>query len=156
MIELDSFDIRLLAVLQQNNQLTSAQLAERVGLSPAACLRRAKRLREEGIIIGDVSLVAPEAVGRRMTMIVLVEFERERIDLIDTFKSSMQRTLEVMQCWYVTGDADFVLLITAEDMADYEAFTNRFFFENPNIRRFRTMVVMNRVKFGMAVPIRAA
>lgn len=152
-MKLDAFDAQILNVLQENNQITSAEMAARVNLSPASCLRRMRRLREEGTIVADVSIVAPEAVGRNLTMIVLVSVERERPELLDEFKRSMQRTPEVMQCYYVTGDADFVLLVTAADMADYESFTQRFFFENPNIRRFSTMVVMNRVKFATMIPI---
>ena len=152
-MKLDAFDAQILNVLQNDNQITSAEMAARVNLSPASCLRRMRRLREEGTIAADVSIVAPEAVGRNLTMIVLVSVERERPELLDEFKRSMQRTPEVMQCYYVTGDADFVLLVTAADMADYESFTQRFFFENPNIRRFSTMVVMNRVKFATMIPI---
>ena len=152
-MKLDAFDAQILNVLQNDNQITSAEMAARVNLSPASCLRRMRRLREEGTIVADVSIVAPEAVGRNLTMIVLVSVERERPELLDEFKRSMQRTPEVMQCYYVTGDADFVLLVTAADMADYESFTQRFFFENPNIRRFSTMVVMNRVKFATMIPI---
>ena len=152
-MKLDAFDAQILNVLQKDNQITSAEMAARVNLSPASCLRRMRRLREEGTIVADVSIVAPEAVGRNLTMIVLVSVERERPELLDEFKRSMQRTPEVMQCYYVTGDADFVLLVTAADMADYESFTQRFFFENPNIRRFSTMVVMNRVKFATMIPI---
>ena len=152
-MKLDALDAQILNVLQKDNQITSAERAARVNLSPASCLRRMRRLREEGTIAADVSIVAPEAVGRNLTMIVLVSVERERPELLDEFKRSMQRTPEVMQCYYVTGDADFVLLVTAADMADYESFTQRFFFENPNIRRFSTMVVMNRVKFATMIPI---
>jgi len=152
-MKLDAFDAQILNVLQKDNQITSAEMATQVNLSPASCLRRMRRLREDGTIVADVSIVAPEAVGRNLTMIVLVSVERERPELLDEFKRSMQRTPEVMQCYYVTGDADFVLLVTAADMADYESFTQRFFFENPNIRRFSTMVVMNRVKFATMIPI---
>ncbi|WP_269716399.1 Lrp/AsnC family transcriptional regulator [Caulobacter sp. NIBR2454] len=151
---IDSFDAKLLAALQQDNQQTGAQLAGKVGLSSAACLRRAQRLRDEGVIAADVSVVAPEKVGRGLTMIVLVELEREQADLIDAFKAEMTAAPEVMQCWYVTGRADFVVTLTVRDMADYQAFTTRFF-DNPNVRGFETLVAMDRVKFGAALPIAA-
>jgi Lrp/AsnC family leucine-responsive transcriptional regulator len=79
-------------------------------------------------------------------MIVDVTLERERPDIMDEFKRSMRATPEVMQCYYVTGDTDFILIVTARDMRHYEAFTNQFFFNNPNVRRFHTSVVMDRVK----------
>ena len=150
---MDQLDLKLLELVQQDNRLTADQLSDSVGLSPSACQRRLKRMREEGVIVADVSVVAPEALGRRLTMIVQVTLERERPDLIDTFKRSMIATPEVMQCFYVTGDADFVMILTVKDMKDYEVFTKRFFIENPNIQRFNTIVVMDWVKAGLQVPV---
>ena len=149
--DLDEFDIKLLDALQENNQRTSEELADLVHLSPASCLRRAKRLRETKVIARDVSIVAQEVIGPRMTMIVLVSFEREQHDLIDAFKASMRANPQVTQCYYVTGTIDFVMMISVRDVADYEAFTRKFFFENRNVKRFDTLVVMSCAKFDMSV-----
>ena len=127
MTELDRIDIGILQAVQQNNRLTSEELGERVGLSATACQRRLKRLRAEGVIESDISVISPKAVGRPVSMLVLVSLERERADIVDKFKSAIRSTPEVMIGYYVTGDADFVLLITAKDMEDYERFTRRFF-----------------------------
>lgn len=145
--------MRLLALVQEDARATSERLAAEVGLSPAAVQRRLKRLRATGVIAATVAVVSPEAVGRPMSFLVEVQLERERADLHDAFKRQIRATPEVQQCWYVTGDADFVLVVTARDMADYEAFTRRVFFGNPNIRRFKTSVVMDRVKTGLSVPL---
>lgn len=150
-VSLDSFDIKLLSALQENNQRTSEELAGLVSLSPAACLRRVKRLRDERVISADVSVVAPEALGQRMTMIVVVALERDQQDLTDAFMASMRGTPQVTQCYYVTGQADFVLVISVGDMDDYESFTRTFFAENRNVKRFDTMVVMKRAKFELGV-----
>lgn len=155
MIELDRADLALLAAVQKNNRLTSEELSEKVHLSPTACQRRLKRLRAEGVIEADVAVVSPKAVGRTVAMIVLVSLERERADIIDRFKAAIRNTSEVMIGYYVTGDADFILVITAKDMEDYEEFTRRFFYENHDIKSFKTMVVMDRVKAGFAFPIEA-
>jgi Lrp/AsnC family transcriptional regulator, leucine-responsive regulatory protein len=152
-MDLDSFDLRLLALVQQDARQSTESLAAEVGLSAAAVQRRLKRLRQEGVIAATVAVVAPEAVGRPMTFVVEVSLERERADLMDGFKRLMRATPEVQQCYYVTGDTDFVVVVTARSMADYEAFTRRTFFGNPNIRRFRTSVVMDRVKVGLTVPV---
>ncbi|MGZ2505106.1 Lrp/AsnC family transcriptional regulator [Rhizobium leguminosarum] len=152
-MELDRADIALLSAVQKNNKLTSEELAERAHLSPTACQRRLKRLRAEGVIEADVSIVSPKAVGRHVTVVVLVSLERERADIIDRFKTAIKNTREVMIGYYVTGDADFLLVITAKDMEDYEQFTRRFFYENNDIKGFKTMVVMDRVKAGFAFPI---
>src|SRR3546814_7974990 len=106
--------------------------------------RSLKRLRETGVIEAEIAVVAPEAVGRALTMIVEVSLEREHPHIVEAFKKSMRATPEVMQCYYVTGEADFIILLTARDMKSYERFTQRFFFDNPQIRRFRTFVEMDR------------
>lgn len=155
-MDLDAFDLKLLSILQANTRGTAEELAAQVGLSPSACLRRVRRLREGGVIEAEVAVVAPRAVGRELTMVVQVALERERADIMDAFKRAMRATPEVMQCFYVTGDIDFILIVTMPSMEDYERFTNRFFFQNPNVRRFTTLVVMDRVKVGLAVPIDAA
>ncbi|MHC3941812.1 DNA-binding transcriptional activator DecR [Paenochrobactrum sp. BZR 201-1] len=150
---LDRADRALLDAVQKNNRMTSEELAQIVHLSPTACQRRLKRLRDEGVIEADVSIVSPKAVGRNITMIVLVSLERERADIVDRFKTAIRTTKEVMIGYYVTGDADFILVITTKDMEDYEAFTRRFFYENHDIKGFKTMVVMDRVKAGFTFPI---
>lgn len=152
-MELDSFDRKLLRAVQANNQLNADALGDAVGLSASACLRRLRRLREAGVIELEVAVVAPETLGRALMMVVEVMLEREQPDLMDAFKRSMRATPEVMLCLYVTGEIDFVLVVTAKSMREYEDFTRRFFFENPNVRRFNTRVVMDRVKFGLSVPI---
>ena len=153
MSKLDSFDAKLLNAIQQNNRLTADELSRQVGLSPSSCQRRIARLRELGVIEADISVVSPEAVGRQLTMVVEVTLEREHPNIMNEFKRSMAATAEVMQCYYVTGEVDFILVLTARDMRHYEEFTQRFFFDNPNIRRFHTMVVMDTVKRGLKVPI---
>ena len=150
---LDSFDIKLLNLLQVNARRTAEELSAQVGLSPSACLRRVNRLRETGVIESEIAVLSPTAVGRRLTMVVEVSLERERPDIIADFKRSMRATPEVNQCYYVTGDVDFILIVTVENMSDYEDFTNNFLFNNKNIKRFSTLVVMDRVKVGLAVPI---
>ncbi|PVE20465.1 ArsR family transcriptional regulator [Microvirga sp. KLBC 81] len=155
MPDLDRFDAAILEAVQRNNRLTSEELGKLVNLSPTACQRRLKRLRAEGVIEADVAIVSPKAVGRSVTMIVLVSLERERADIVDRFKSAIRSTREVMIGFYVTGDADFILVVTAKGMEDYEQFTRRFFYENPDIKGFKTMVVMDRVKASFGFPIDA-
>lgn len=150
---LDSFDRKILKIMQTSNRTTSEQIAEQVGLSPAAVQRRVKRMREQQIISTDVSVVNAKALGRNMTLIVQVSLERERADLIDLFKKEMRKREEVQQCYYVTGSADFMLVVTAHDMEEYEQFTREAFFDNTNVRSFQTHVVMDPVKVGLTVPV---
>ena len=152
-MEIDRTDARILDAVQQNNRLTSEELGVIVNLSSTAVQRRLKRLRAEGVIEGDVAIVRPSAVGQHVSMLVMVTLERERADIVDRFKQSIRATPEVMSGYYVTGESDFILMVTARDMEDYERFTRRFFYKNPDIKGFKTMVVMDRVKAGFAIPI---
>jgi len=154
-MQYDRIDARILEIVQKNNRLTSEVIGEMAGLSATACQRRLKRLRSEGIIEADVSIVSPKAVGNPIQMLVLVSLERERSDIIDRFKKAIKSSIEVVNGFYVTGDADFVLYITARSMEDYEQFTRRFFYANQDIKTVKTMVIVDRIKVGFAVPIEA-
>ncbi|MFG1420750.1 Lrp/AsnC family transcriptional regulator [Roseixanthobacter liquoris] len=151
--DLDAFDLAILTILQKDNTTPQRTIGERVNLSAAAVQRRIKRMRESGVIADDVTILNPARVGQPLTLVVEVVVESERIDLVDAAKANFVRCPEVQQCYYVTGDADFVLIVTVPTMADYEDLTRRLFFENSNIKRFRTLVVMDRVKAGLTVPL---
>jgi DNA-binding Lrp family transcriptional regulator len=150
---LDRLDYRLLNAVQSNNRLTADTLSEVVGLSPTACQRRLKRLREAGVIEQDVSIISPAAVGLPLLLIVHVTLERERADIIDRFKAAIRRRPEILNGYYVTGEADFVLTVSARSMKEYEQFTRDFFYENRDIKGFKTSVVMDRVKVSFALPL---
>jgi len=152
---MDSFDVKILNIIQRDNRLPSEKIADQVGLSPSAVQRRLKRLREEGIIEADVAVVSPEAIGRTLTAIVGVIIDKERpLSLaLAEFKNLMLKTPEVMQCYDVTGEADFIVIITAKDMQEYEVISRRLFMENPNVRRYKTSLVVRRIKSGMMIPL---
>ena len=149
---LDNIDKKILHYVQLNNQLTSTELSDRVGLSPTSVQRRLHRLRADKVIERDIAVVSPAALGRPLTMLVSVELERERSDIIDRFKQAVRNRPEVQSAYYVTGDTDFVLIVTAKDMADYEAFTRDFFYNNMDIKGFKTTVVMDRIKASFTMP----
>lgn len=150
---LDDLDRRILAALQEDNRLSFAELAERVASSAASCMRRVRRLREEGVIVADIAIVDPRAVGKSLTAVVNIELESERLDLIDAFKREMRSAPEVTQCYMVTGDADFVVVVTVQDIAAFETFTKVRLYANPNIRKFRSMIMLDRVKFEPRVTL---
>lgn len=150
---LDRLDAQLLTLIQTDNRRSYEELGEAIGLSPTSCQRRLRRLREDGVIEAEIAVVSPQAVGRRVQMLVMVTLERERADIIDRFKAAIRDAPEVMSGFYVTGEADFVLTITARDMEAYEAFTRRFFYESREVKSFKTLVVMDRVKAGLAIPV---
>ncbi|MDX5384605.1 MAG: Lrp/AsnC family transcriptional regulator [Rhodobacterales bacterium] len=150
---MDRFDSLILQALQGNARLTADALAPLVGLSPDACRKRLAKLRSSGVIEAEIAILRPERVGRGLILIVEVTLQNERKADLDRFKARMQDAPEVMQCYYVTGNADFFLILSARDMADYEDFARRHFFAEDNVLRFRTSAVMDRVKTGFAMPV---
>lgn len=152
MPELDPTDRRLLDLIQEDSRQSLESLAGQVELSAAAVQRRIRRLRDLKVITGDVVQIDAAAVGLPMTFIVTVELERERADEIDAFRRKASREPQVQQAYYITGEGDFVLVILARNMDDYEMLTRRLFFEDPNIRRFRTSVVMGKAYRSLTVP----
>jgi DNA-binding Lrp family transcriptional regulator len=151
--QLDDFDREILRWVQRDARVTGEEIGAHIGLSAAAVQRRLKQLRKVGVITAEVAVVDPSAVGQTMTFIVGVELERERVDMLDAFRGAARADPNVQQCYYVTGEADFVLVVTAKDMDDFEVFTRRLLFDNANIRRFTTQVVMARDKVGSSVPV---
>ena len=153
MSKLDKFDYKILNIIQKNNKITSEKLAKEVGLSSSACQRRINSMRKIGIIEKDVSVLDRNKLNRKITIIVQVRSDKEGVEHDDNFKTTMINASEVMQCYYVTGDYDYVLLTTFKEMEDYEKFTRKYFLENPNVKRFNSMVVMNKVKENLSIPI---
>ena len=153
-MNIDKTDITIINALQKNARIGIENLAELTSLSSASVQRRLKALRESGIILREVAIIDPTKVGQLMSFVVLVELERERRDQNDEFVRRVSKETQVQQCYYVTGDADFCLICTARDMNDFEELTQRLFFEDANVRRFRTSVVMGRKKVSMELHIK--
>lgn len=149
---LDDYDHRLLAEIQRDATLPQSELGERVNLSAAAVNRRLKRYRDEGIVRRQVALVEPERLGHPLTLVVQVEVESERIDLLDAMKRSFARCPQVQQCYYTAGEWDFVLILAVRTMEQYTELTRSLFFESNNVRRFKTLVSMSNVKVGLEIP----
>lgn len=153
MSELSKTDLIILRLLQENAREKLETIAFETGLSVATVQRRIKHLKSEGVITGETAIISPDAVGYSMTFLILVELERERVDQVDAFRRKIKAEPQVQQCYYITGDADFALIALAKDMQDFETLTNRLFFDDANVKRFRTSVAMNRTKIGLTVPL---
>ncbi|MDU9005283.1 Lrp/AsnC family transcriptional regulator [Sedimentitalea todarodis] len=151
--ELDEADLTILRTLQADCRVGLEYLAQECSLSVPSVQRRLKRLRESNLILKEVAVLDPARFGYKTTFIVLVELDRESLHQLDLFRKRAKAEPQVQQCYYVTGDADFILICTAQDMQDFEALTHRLFFENSNVRRFRTSVTMERTKVGLNLPI---
>ena len=152
-MELDRFDRQLLNLVQEDAGQTAERLAEQVALSPSAIQRRLRRLRELGVISRDSAIVDPRKVGRPTFFIVSLQVERERPELLAQLRKWLAAQEHIQQAFYVTGEADFVLVITAPDTETYDALMSRLVSENPNVKRFTTNVALSLVKRGLTIPI---
>lgn len=150
---LDEADRIILSEMQTNASQSLENLAFSCHLSVASVQRRLKKLRSAKVIEREVALLNPKALGYNMTFIIMVELERERINMLEAFKRKVKSEPQVQQSYYITGDADFTLICVAKDMTDFEALAHRLFFDDENVRRFRTSVVMNRTKIGLEIPL---
>lgn len=152
--DLDAFDRAILTELQRNNLTPQRLIAERVNLSAPAVQRRIKRLHEEGVIAANVAVLEPAKVGQTLTAVITVQLVNDRPDLSRGFRARIAGETAVQQCYYVTGETDYVLVVTAADMEDYQAITRRLFEGDDNIRRYSTSIALERVKAGQQVPLR--
>lgn len=152
-MELDRFDRQLLNLLQDDSGQTAERLAEQVGLSASAIQRRIKRLREQGVIVRETAIVDPRKVGRPTFFIVALQVERERPEMLTQLREWLAAQEQVQQVFYVTGEADFVLVITAPDTETFDRFMARLVGENPNVKRFTTNVALSVVKRGLSIPV---
>ncbi|RBP79564.1 Lrp/AsnC family transcriptional regulator [Marinomonas rhizomae] len=153
-MELDKIDRNILVILQRNNRIANVELAEEVGLSPPACHKRVKRLRDDNIIVGDVALVNPELSGNKLTLLVSVEMERDRKDVYDAFKHVISKANEVRHCYQITGGYDFMMVVTVPDIQAYESFVDRVLHTEANIRKFQTSVSLRTVKSSTEIHLK--
>jgi Lrp/AsnC family leucine-responsive transcriptional regulator len=152
-IALDSFDLKLIKLLQIDAQRPVAEIAEAVGLSTPACYRRIRRLRETGVIEREVAIVRPRTLGWPLSMIVMVTLDREDARTIEEMMRLLEQEPEVLEAWNVTGDHDLAVRIVARDMEGYDDLALRLFSANERVRSFKTLVVIRQVKPLSPVPI---
>ena len=154
-MDLDRFDRQLLNLVQEDSGQTAERLAEQVELSPSAIQRRLRRMRDEGVIVRDCAVVDPAVVGRPNFFVVALQVERERSDLLTQLRKWLASEPQVQQAFYVTGEADFILVVTASDNQAYEALMSRMLHANSNVRRYTTHVALGVVKRGLTLPVPA-
>jgi len=143
MIALDKLDIAVLDELQADGRMTSAELADRIGLSPSAALRRIRRLEDAGVI----------AIGRTVSVFVELSLDSQAEELLDEFEEAIAQTPEVMSCHLMAGDADYLLHVVCVDVADYERIHRQVLASLPHVSRlqssFAIREVCNRTSFQL-------
>ena len=153
MYELDEFDRKLLNIIQNDASLTAEQMAEQVSLSASAIQRRLKRLRKDGVIERQIAVIDPRHAGRPNTFIVSVLVERETPERLSRFRSWLIAQPNIQQIFYVTGDADYILVVTAPDTDTYDRLMSELVGDNPNVKRFTTHVALTVIKRGLSIPL---
>lgn len=152
-IELDKLDRKILAIVQNDARRSAEMIGTEIGLSASAVQRRTSRLRDEAVITAEVAIVNPKSVGHPLTMIVDIEVERERPELMASLKRWIAAEPAIQEAWYVTGDGDYVLIVIARDVEDYDALMQKLMAENANVKRFHTRVALGTVKRSLLVPV---
>jgi Lrp/AsnC family leucine-responsive transcriptional regulator len=150
---LDQTDLRILEVLQQDASLENQEVASRVHLSPAACLRRVRRLRETGVISKTVALVDAARVGLHVQAYAFVSLENHRPSSGDQFEGMVMRRPEVVECVRLSGGHDFLVRIAVESMRAYSAFLDSFILPLPAVRSVNTSFELGVLKRTTALPV---
>lgn len=153
---LDRFDLAILDILQADNTTPQRAIAQAVNLSAPAVQRRIQRLKDSGVIRANVAVLDPVKVGKPLTIVLEVHLENERPDRTAPLRARIAAEDAVQQCYSVTGEADYLLVVNVASMADYEALTRRLFEGDDNIKRFRTSVALASLKTGLRVPLDSA
>ncbi len=145
MIDLDDFDRRILELVRANNLEPARVLAEKVGLSLSAVLRRLRRLRDEKVIVADIAVVNPALTGSALTMHVLVQMQQAGPQTMDSFARDIVRHPEITGAWDVTGDDDFLLKVQVGSMEEYDVFTRRALGEDKGVHSFKTLITIRNI-----------
>lgn len=150
---LDRTDIKLLAALQNDASRTTAALAEEIGLSSTPCYRRQRLLEEGGIIRRYVSLLDQDKLGLKVSVFVEVELTSQDDDAISAFEEEVKRLPEVMECYLMTGDTDYLLRVVARDIGEYERFLKTKLTRVTAVRTIRSSFALRRVVYKTALPL---
>jgi Lrp/AsnC family transcriptional regulator, leucine-responsive regulatory protein len=151
MTALDETDRRILNLMQRDCALTNQELAERAHVSAPTCLRRVRRLVEEGVIERQIAIVSPDALAG-LTAVVEVTLERQSAELLEQFEQHLNDEVVVQQCYRVSAGPDFVLVVYVADMAAYHAFAHRVLSAHANVRNVRSFFSVRRSKFAPSIP----
>lgn len=151
--KLDDHDIAILRLLQEDAGRPQREIAEQVHLSAPAVQRRVARLEKAGVIRRTVAVLDPSAVGFPITVIVEVTLRDDRSPTVAAAKAFFREAAEVQQCYWVAGVAGLILVLIAPTTEAYEKRTAHLFGDNELVRAYRTIVVLDRVKTGLTVPI---
>jgi Lrp/AsnC family transcriptional regulator, leucine-responsive regulatory protein len=154
-VKLDEIDIKILNRLQDDARASNVQLAEAVGLSPAPCLRRVRALEEAGVIRRYVTLLDPSAVSLSVTVFVQITLDLQVEGRLEIFEQAIMRRPEVLECYLMTGDADYLLRVVVPDVAAYERFLRDALTRIESAAGIKSSFALKQVKYSTALPLGA-
>jgi len=152
-VQLDALDRAILEVLQLDGRISNLALAQRVHLSPSACLRRVKALEDAGVIERYVALLNPKAVGRHGTSYTIINLESMNTPVLQAFEQAVLAEPEVLDCFYVAGSNDYLIRFAYRDAEDLERFHSQVLMRLPGVARSNSMMVLRTVKKTTALPV---
>ncbi len=150
---LDATDLKILSELQDNARIANVELADRVHLSPSPCLARVKNLERSGLISRYVTLLDAAAVGLTVSVFVQVRLEKQIESALETFEKAIAKRPEVMECYLMTGDSDYLLRVVVRDLPALERFIVQFLSKVPGVSSIRSSFALKQVKYKTALPL---
>lgn len=150
---LDEIDRRILRSLQQDGLIANQVLADEIGLSPPACLKRVRRLRSAGIIERTIALLSAEALGYPLLTVVRLKLDGPTEAMMHTFETRMTASPRVTQCMLIAGDTDYILLVRSRDVAHYQEFARRMLKIAPGVRAYTSEIVLALTKSTTELPV---
>lgn len=150
---IDTIDWQILSLLQDDARMSNVDLARRVGLSPSPCLARVRALEERGYIARYVSLLDPVRVGLKVSVFIQVTLEKQIEPALEKFESAIRERPEVMECYLMTGDADYLLRVVVPDLQALERFILAFLSRVPGVGNIRSSFALKQVKYQTALPL---
>lgn len=152
-MRLDNVDVAILTELQEQGRLTNSELAERAGLSASACHRRVKTLENSGVIDRYVAILSEKALGRGMNVYVQVTLDNQKRDTLTGFETAVEGVPEVMECYLMSGDADYLIRVLVRDANDYERVHREVLSGLPGVARLVSSFTIRRVFSRTTMPV---
>jgi Lrp/AsnC family transcriptional regulator, leucine-responsive regulatory protein len=152
-IEMDARDRAILRVLQEDGRLTNSELADRVGLSPSACLRRVRILEESGLVAGYAMILDQKACGLPGTAFVFITLDQQGRQALDAFEDAIRAVPEIPECHLLAGQSDYLVRVVYRDAADLERIHTEILTRLPGVMRVNSTMALRQVKRTTALPV---
>ncbi|MBK22217.1 MAG: AsnC family transcriptional regulator [Flavobacteriales bacterium] len=152
-IKLDSIDLKILRILQDKGRITNLQLSQEIGLSPAPTLERVKKLESSGVIESYHAQINETILGIGIKAFISISLERQKVDSIVTFKEKIQSIPEIIECYQITGNADYFLKVVVKDIPSFEGLISNKLSQIEEIGQMQTMMILSKVKDSKVMPV---